>query len=121
MVTLVTIIHILACVCIIIVVLLQHGKSADIAATFGGSASQTAFGPRSSQTILGKLTTWSAVIFMLTSITLSIFMARRGGPTSVLQGSQTNSSAPANPAKGAPQTPAQQGPSPEPQPITPNR
>lgn len=114
MITLITIIHVLACFFIIVVVLLQHGKSADIAATFGGSASQTAFGPRSSQTILGKLTTWSAVIFMLTSITLSIFLAKRGGPTSVLQGSQ--SSAPATPAKNTPQAPAPQQQAPSPQP-----
>jgi preprotein translocase subunit SecG len=103
MVTLITIIHVIVCFFIIGIVLLQHGKSADIAATFGGTASQTAFGPRGSQTMLGKLTTWSAVIFMLTSITLSIFMAKRG-PRSVLEGTKPAATQP------APQTPAPQAP-----------
>jgi preprotein translocase subunit SecG len=59
-------IHILVCVFIVIVVLLQSGKSADVAAAFGGMGSQTAFGPRSAANVLTKATTWSAVIFMLT-------------------------------------------------------
>lgn len=118
-VTLITIVHIIVCFFIIVVVLLQHGKSADIAATFGGSASQTAFGPRTGQTTLGSATTWAAVIFMLTSISLSIFMARRG-PTSVLEGTKP-AAVPTQPTKNAPQTPAQQGPAPEPQPVTPRR
>ncbi len=76
MIILVTIIHIIVCLFLIIVVLLQSGKSADIAAAFGGMGSQTAFGPRGAATVLSKATTWSAVIFMLTSITLSIFASR---------------------------------------------
>jgi preprotein translocase subunit SecG len=87
MIILVTILHIIVCLFLIIVVLLQHGKSADIAAAFGGMGSQTAFGPRGTTTLLGKITTWSAVIFMLTSISLSIFAVRRGYTgSSVLQG-----------------------------------
>src|SRR3954463_512397 len=87
MITLITIIHILVCFFIIIVVLLQSGKSGDIAAAFGGMGSQTAFGPRGAATALSKATTWSTIIFMLTSITLSV-MASRGGSSSnsVLQG-----------------------------------
>jgi preprotein translocase subunit SecG len=77
MVILITIIHIIVCFFIIVVVLLQSGKSGDIAAAFGGMGSQTAFGPRGATTLLGKATTWSAVIFMLTSITLSIYASRR--------------------------------------------
>lgn len=86
MIYLVTTIHILVCFFIIIVVLLQSGKSGDISAAFGGQGSQTAFGPRGAASVLSKATTWSAVAFMLTSITLSVYASRRNGPTSVLQG-----------------------------------
>jgi preprotein translocase subunit SecG len=86
MIYLVTTIHVLVCFFIIIVVLLQSGKSGDISAAFGGQGSQTAFGPRGAASALSKATTWSAVAFMLTSITLSVYAAKRSGPTSVLQG-----------------------------------
>ena len=87
MIILITIIHIIVCFFLIIVVLLQSGKSGDIAAAFGGMGSQTAFGPRGAATALSKATTWSAVIFMVTSITLSIMASRGGsGSNSVLQG-----------------------------------
>lgn len=79
-------IHILVCVFIIIVVLLQSGQSGDITAAFGGQGSQTAFGPRGAASALSKATTWSAVIFIVTSIVLSIYASKRGGPGSVLQG-----------------------------------
>ena len=79
-------IHILVCFFIIVVVLLQSGKSGDISAAFGGQGSQTAFGPRGAASALSKATTWSAVAFMVTSITLSLLTTRRGGPSSVLQG-----------------------------------
>jgi preprotein translocase subunit SecG len=102
MITLITIVHIIVCFFLIVVVLLQSGKSGDIAAAFGGMGSQTAFGPRGAATALSKATTWSAIIFMVTSITLSIFVSRRtGGTGSVLSGvkpSQTKSQ-PAAPAK----------------------
>ena len=87
MIILITIIHIIVCFFLIIVVLLQSGKSGDIAAAFGGMGSQTAFGPRGAATALSKATTWSAVIFMLTSITLSVIAPRGGAASnSVLQG-----------------------------------
>src|SRR5437868_10673563 len=79
MIYLIVAIHILVCVFLIIVVLLQSGKSADVAAAFGGMGSQTAFGPRSAANVLTKATTWSAVIFMVSSITLSVMMSRRSG------------------------------------------
>jgi preprotein translocase subunit SecG len=86
MIYLVTTVHILVCFFIIVVVLLQSGKSGDISAAFGGQGSQTAFGPRGAASALSRATTWSAVAFMITSITLSVYAARRGGPGSVLQG-----------------------------------
>jgi preprotein translocase subunit SecG len=86
MIYLITAIHIIVCAFLIIVVLLQSGQSGDIAAAFGGMGSQTAFGPRGAATALSRATTWSAVIFMITSITLSVYASRRSGPKSVLQG-----------------------------------
>jgi preprotein translocase subunit SecG len=90
MVVLITIVHIIVCLFLIGVVLLQSGKSADIAAAFGGQGSQTAFGPRSAANALTKATAWAALIFMLTSFTLAVVASRRaaaGG--SVLSGTQT--------------------------------
>src|SRR5205814_10185260 len=103
MIILITIVHIIVCFFLIIVVLLQSGKSGDIAAAFGGMGSQTAFGPRGAATALSKATTWSAIIFMVTSITLSVYASRRSGSTSVLQGLQNsqNKSQPAKPAAPA--------------------
>ena len=89
---LITAVHILVCFFIIVVVLLQSGKSGDISAAFGGQGSQTAFGPRGAASALSKATTWSAVAFMLTSITLSIYATRHSGPTSVLQGVKSHPS-----------------------------
>jgi preprotein translocase subunit SecG len=104
---LVTIIHVIVCIFLIIVVLLQSGQSADIAAAFGGAGSQTAFGPRGTATLLSKATTWSAIIFMITSITLSILAYSTPTSNSVLNGTKTTTSQPA---------PAQQ---PTPPPATP--
>jgi preprotein translocase subunit SecG len=100
MVILLTIVHIAVCLFLIIVVLLQSGKSGDIAAAFGGMGSQTAFGPRGAATVLSRATTWSAIIFMVTSITLSVYASRRGVANSVLQGVK------AAPTKSQPVKPA---------------
>jgi len=72
-------IHILVCIFLIIVVLLQSGKAADLAGAFGGMGSQTAFGPRGSATLLSKATTISAVLFMITSLSLSIMATKNAG------------------------------------------
>src|SRR5262249_54081501 len=74
---LVLFIHVIVCLFLIIVVLLQSGKAADLAGAFGGMGSQTAFGPRGSATLLSKATTASAILFMITSLTLSIMATRR--------------------------------------------
>lgn len=96
-------IHILVCVFIVVVVLLQSGNAGDISAAFGGQGSQTAFGPRGAASALSKATTWSAVLFMITSITLSVYASKHSGPSSVLQGlkSQPAKTAPAQPAAPA--------------------
>src|SRR5882757_3685726 len=94
----VTLVHVLVCLFLIIVVLLQSGKAADLAGAFGGMGSQTAFGPRGSATLLSKATTLSAVLFMLTSLSLSILATKNAGlGTSVLE-SAPKTSAPARPA-----------------------
>jgi len=93
-IALITVVHVFVCAVLIVVVLLQHGKSADIAATFGGMGSQTAFGPRGAATALSRLTTWCAIIFMVTSITLTI-SATRSHPTSIMQNVKTPQNAPA--------------------------
>jgi preprotein translocase subunit SecG len=109
---LITIVHVIVCLFLIAVVLLQSGKSGDLAAAFGGQGSQTAFGPRGAASALSKATTWSAIIFMITSITLSIYASKRSGPSSVLSGlkqSQTSSQQKTPPAAPAtPQPPAPQ-------------
>jgi len=92
----ITLVHVIVCLVLIVVVLLQHGKSADIAATFGGMGSQTAFGPRGTATVFSRLTTWCAIIFMVTSISLTYFVSHRGS-SSVMDNVQTQS--PANAPK----------------------
>lgn len=106
-------VHILVCIFIVIVILLQTGKSGDVASAFGGMGSQTAFGPRSAANTLTRATTWSAVIFMVTSLILSVMMGRHTSG-SVLEGSKPakQTTAPAQP--GAPAKGSNQ----EPQPIT---
>ncbi len=85
----VIVIHVIVCFFLIGVVLLQQGKSADLAGAFGGQGSQTAFGPRAAANVLTRLTTWSAVIFMCTSISLVVLFERSTGSHSVLEGTHT--------------------------------
>ena len=81
----IVVLHVIVCLFLIGVVLLQQGRSADLAGAFGGQGSQTAFGPRAAANVLTRLTTWSAVIFMLTSISLTVLFVRSNGSHSVLQ------------------------------------
>lgn len=87
MLYLVAILHIIISLFIVGVVLLQQGKSADLAGAFGGQGSQTAFGPRGAANLLTKLTTYAAIIFMLTSIGLTIMLSHSSADRSVLSGS----------------------------------
>ena len=81
------IVHVVVSFFLIIVILLQSGQAADLAGAFGGMGSQTAFGPRGSATLLSKATTISAVLFMVTSLGLSILATRSAGlGTTVLEG-----------------------------------
>ncbi len=97
--------HVVICALLIGVIMLQSGEAADLAGAFGGAGSQTAFGPRGAATFLSKATTWCAIMFMLTSMALTMHqnstMASTG--SSVLQQfSKTSKSAPAAPASSAP-------------------
>ena len=78
MIIAITIVHVIVCLFLVIVVLLQSGKAADLAGAFGGMGSQTAFGPRGSATVLSKATTIAAAMFMVTSLSLSILYTRLG-------------------------------------------
>lgn len=94
MVYLVVVLHVIVSLFLIGVVLLQQGKSADLAGAFGGQGSQTAFGPRGAANLLTKLTTYSAILFMLTSIGLTILLSRSNSDHSVLSGTKTTQSTP---------------------------
>ena len=84
---LLTILHIAVCLILIITVLLQSGKAGDLAGAFGGAGSQSVFGPRGAASILSKLTTISAVLFMITSMGLWILSSK--GARSVVRGEET--------------------------------
>src|SRR6202161_89137 len=64
--------HVVICGLLIIVIMLQSGEAADLAGAFGGAGSQTAFGPRGAATFLSKATTWCAIMFMMTSMAVTI-------------------------------------------------
>jgi preprotein translocase subunit SecG len=99
--------HVLVCFVLIIVIMLQSGNAADLAGAFGGAGSQTAFGPRGAASFLSRATTWCAIVFMMTSLTLSV--KRSPADTTTSTGSileQTQKQAPA-PAKTTPAVPNQ--------------
>lgn len=92
--------HVVISLFLIGVVLLQTGKSADLAGAFGGQGSQTAFGPRGAANLLTKLTSYAAILFMFTAIGLTVVLSRTSGSDhSVLSGTGTTKSAPASPKK----------------------
>src|ERR1700680_2826740 len=99
MVYLLTTIHVIVCVFLAVVVLLQSGKAADLAGAFGGMGSQTVFGPRGSATVLSKATTIAAGLFMVTSLSLSIMSTRAGkGSTPTIFDKNVKTNAPVQPA-----------------------
>jgi len=105
--------YILVCVVMQLAILLQQGKGGDIASAFGGGSSQAAFGARTGATVLSKVTTGAAVLFMVGALALSILGQRGGGTGSVVSGTaapRVPATAPAapKPAAPAPAAPAQQ-------------
>jgi preprotein translocase subunit SecG len=103
------------CIFLIVVVLLQSGKAADIAGAFGGAGSQTAFGPRGAATLLSRATTWCAVMFMICALALVLHADKTVGQSgsSILE--KVSQSAP----KKTPATPAPAPAAPTPQPNPP--
>src|SRR3990172_12854575 len=77
---LLTALHILVSLILLLVVLLQSGRAADLAGAFGGAGSQTAFGPRGAATFLSKATAWCAIMFMLTSMALTVHLSTTTSP-----------------------------------------
>ena len=121
--------HVLVCFVLIIVIMLQSGSAADLAGAFGGAGSQTAFGPRGAATFLSHATTWCAIVFMMTSLTLSVKRTPDDVATtgSILEQTQKSGTVPAKPAPTSPiqipvqptqpPAPAQQQPAPSQQPA----
>jgi preprotein translocase subunit SecG len=102
------------CLFLIVVVLLQSGKAADIAGAFGGAGSQTAFGPRGAATVLSRATTWCAIMFMVCAMALVLHVDRAvEGGGSVLERVTKPKQTPAKPQVPATQTPAPQTPAPQ--------
>ncbi len=98
--------HILLCFVLILVVLLQSGQAADLAGAFGGSGSQTAFGPRGAATFLSRATTYSAILFMVTALALAIKASQPTAGSVLEEGTKPAQTAPA-PAPKTPAAPAQ--------------
>jgi preprotein translocase subunit SecG len=118
---LLTAFFVLNCLVLIIVVLLQSGKAADLAGAFGGAGSQTAFGPRGAATVLSQATTWCAVMFMICAMALVVRVDRsveQGGGSILKQFSKPAPTAPP-PAKPGSSTPLTQPPPATPQSNTP--
>jgi preprotein translocase subunit SecG len=112
--------HILVCFILIVVIMLQSGSAADLAGAFGGAGSQTAFGPRGAATFLSRATTWCAIVFMMTSLALSVKRAPTESIStgSVLEQTQKSGTAPAKPAQTPPiQIPVQPSQQPSPAPA----
>ena len=95
-------IYVIVCVFLILVVLLQQGKGADVASAFGASSSQTTFGARGATTVLEKVTTWSFVAFSVLAVAISLLQARPKSSVIKQLGNQPVKSAPAVPAAPAP-------------------
>ena len=106
MATLLIVLHVIVAIFLIAVVVLQTGKAGSIADVFGGGGSLAAFGARGAATVLSRVTTGAAIIFMITSLGLSLVKTRG---SSIMQGAPAQQSAPASaPAQPAPQTPPAQ-------------
>jgi len=103
------IVHVFVCLVLIMVVLLQSGKAADLAGAFGGGGSQTALGSRGAATVLTKATTASAILFMLTSLGLALLGSRRSGSVLESVPAPAGSAAPASPAPAPGAPPAAAG------------
>jgi preprotein translocase subunit SecG len=103
---LLTAFFVLNCLVLIIVVLLQSGKAADLAGAFGGAGSQTAFGPRGAATVLSQATTWCAVMFMVCAMALALRSDRSAGQGNSVIYNTSKPTAKPTPAPNPEKTPA---------------
>jgi preprotein translocase subunit SecG len=111
MYTMITVIHVLVCIALILIVLLQAGKGAEMGAAFGG-ASQTIFGSSGAMGFLSKLTTIAAIVFMVTSLVLAFTSTRKA--SSVVRGGPVQTAPAPVETQPAPVLPLPQAPAPEP-------
>ncbi|MGH0034821.1 MAG: preprotein translocase subunit SecG [Myxococcota bacterium] len=105
---LLTVLHVMACVILIAVVLLQHGKGADMGAMLGGGGANTVFGSRGAGNFLTKVTTACAVVFMVTSLSLSYLM-NLGSDDLIFDGEVLDEPAPAEALEEIPEAAADEG------------
>jgi preprotein translocase subunit SecG len=113
-------IYVIVCVFLVLVVLLQQGRGADVSAAFGASSSQTTFGARGATTLLEKITTWSFVAFSILAVVISLMQARprssvlarakSAAPAKAAIPAPAPASAPASPGSPAPAFPAPAAP-----------
>ena len=105
-----TVLHVMVCVFLVVVVLLQRGKGAEIGAVFGGGSGSTIFGSRGAGNFLTKLTTGAAVVFMVTSLSLAYF-AQEGARSTLFDEDRPQQEQPASPfAEPQPDAPAEKAP-----------
>ena len=95
----VLLLHVAAAVAIIVLVLLQHGKGADMGASFGSGSAGSVFGSAGSANFLSRSTAAAAAVFFATSLVLTYLSAHRGGPSGVMQGVMKDAPAVVTPAK----------------------
>jgi preprotein translocase subunit SecG len=115
LITLVTVFHVLVCVFLIVVILLQAGKGGGMGAAFGGGGSQTVFGGRGAQTLFGKVTSVFAAIFMLTSLTLAYHSSRSNSVVDrdAAQSAPFQGTVPTSPPPNAPESTPPMNPAPQ--------
>lgn len=92
------VIHVIVSIALIMIVLLQTGKGADMGAAFGGGSSQTLFGSTGASTVLSKATTIAAIIFMITCLSLAYMSGHQTSGTSIMKNAPAAVEQPAAPA-----------------------
>ena len=107
----ITVVHVLAAASLIGLILIQHGKGADMGAAFGSGASGSLFGVSGSSNFLSRATSLSVIVFFATSLTLAYIASHRSGASSVIQlpttAAETSTETPASPALGAESVPTE--------------